>query len=133
MVYNTACPPLQPLFWLTEYIVGKIVKHFLVKLEGITVVVDLIDRIQRTNGIALLQTGDGVFYVSQVLSHCLLREQDCVLPIQTDKGILGFAERIHEDLPVFFRIFQSCAGFIDLLDPLVYFFTKRRRFYRHLI
>ena len=98
MVHDASGTPLKPFLRLAEDIICEIVKYLLIELEGVAVVVDLIDGIERTAGLALLEAADGVLDMREILPYRLLREEDGILPVEAHEGVLRFSECLHQDL-----------------------------------
>ena len=98
MMHDPSGSPLEALLRLAEDIVGEVVKYLLIELEGIAVVIDFIDGIEGTAGIALLEAADGVLDMREVLPYRLLWEEDGILPVEAHEGVLGLSEGLHQDL-----------------------------------
>ena len=48
--------------------------------------------------IALLEAADGVLDMRKVLPYRLLWEEDGILPVEPNEGVLGLSEGLHQDL-----------------------------------
>ena len=118
MMDDPSSSPLQPVFFLVQDIFRKIVIYFIVKLERILIVVHQIQGVKSPSDVLIFQTAHCIADMAQIALGGLVGEQDLIVPVETDKIVLAFAEQIQE-LPLKRSIFVPQIAFIvpgDLIN-----------------
>ena len=96
MMDDPSSSPLQPVFFLVQDIFRKIVIYFIVKLERILIVVHQIQGVKSPSDVLIFQTAHCIADMAQIALGGLVGEQDLIVPVETDKIVLAFAEQIQE-------------------------------------
>ena len=92
--------------------------YFIVKLERILIVVHQVQGVKSPSDVLIFQTAHCIADMAQIALGGLVGEQDLIVPVETDKIVLAFAEQIQE-LPLKRSIFVPQIAFIvpgDLIN-----------------
>ena len=89
--------------------------YFIVKLERILIVVHQVQGVKSPSDVLIFQTAHCIADMAQIALGGLVGEQDLIVPVETDKIVLAFAEQIQE-LPLKRSIFVPQIAFIVLGD-----------------
>ena len=78
--------------------------YFIVKLKRILIVVHQVQGVKSPSDVLIFQTAHCIADMAQIALGGLVGEQDLIVPVETDKIVLAFAEQIQE-LPLKCSIF----------------------------